>query len=404
MSAETARTAAPLPLPARRMLPVLALLSAVAPLATDMYLPAFPQLSQVFGAQATQVQFTLTAFLLGLALGQLLIGPLSDGWGRRRPLLAGTVVCFLSTLACVAATDIHWLTAARFVQGLSGAAGVVLARAIIADSAQGPALAKTMGLMMMIGGVAPVTAPAIGSLLLTVGDWRWVFMTLAALMVLMFLGAVRWVPETLPPPARHVGGLRSLARGGGDVLRNRAYVGFLLTAVGAFGALFAYISASPFVVQDVLGLSPAAYGLVFGANAAGLVLAGATCVRLAGRVSPRRLLSLGVGCLCLTTLVQLVNVLWWGTPAFTLVLMGLSTTSLGLVFGNASALALGSVTRSRGTASAFLGACQFSVGAAVSPLVGLAGKHSAWPMALVMFVAACLSATALRWVAPRHVR
>lgn len=383
----------------RRMLPVLALLSAVPPLATDMYLPAFPQLSREFGVPASQVQLTLTAFLLGLALGQLCIGPLSDGWGRRRPLLAGTAVCFLATLACALAPDVHTLTLARFVQGVSGAAGVVLARAIIADTSQGPAMAKTLGIMMMIGGVAPITAPAVGSLLLGLGGWRVVFGVLALAVVPMFLGALLRLPETLPPSARHGGGLRSLLGNAGQILRNRVFMGYLLTNVGAFGALFAYISASPFVLQDALGLSPQSYGLVFGANALGLVLAGALCVRLVGRVPTRRLLAIGLGGLWLATLAQLVGI-WLGpTLWLTLGLMWLAITSLGLVFGNASSLALGSVGHSRGTASAFLGSCQFAIGAAVSPLVGLGGKLDARPMAVVMFAGACLAVVALRTLA-----
>jgi len=385
----------------RRMLPVLAMLSAAGPLAIDMYLPAFPALSRELGVPASQVQLTLTAFLLGLALGQLCIGPLSDGWGRRRPLLAGTAACFVASLACTFAPDIHTLTLARFAQGVSGAAGVVLARAIIADTTRGPALAKTMGIMMMIGGVAPITAPAVGSLLLGLGGWRTVFGVLALAVALMFVGVWRRLPETLPPSARHGGGLRELLRGARGVLGERVFLGYLLTNVGAFAALFAYISASPFVLQDVLGLSPQAYGLAFGANALGLVLAGALCVRLVGRVPTRRLLAIGLGGLWLGTLALLVHI-WLGpVPWLTLGLMWLGITSLGLVFGNASSLALDAVSHSRGTASAFLGACQFAIGAAVSPLVGLGGKLDARPMAIVMFAGASLAVVALRRVTAR---
>jgi DHA1 family bicyclomycin/chloramphenicol resistance-like MFS transporter len=221
---------------------------------------------------------------------------------------------------------------------------------------------------------------------------------LALLVALMFVGALLRLPETLPPSARHGGGLRTLLGNAGQVLRNRAFVGYLLTNVGAFGALFAYISASPFVIQDVLGLSPQGYGLVFGANALGLVLAGALCVRLVGRVPTRTLLAIGLGGLWVATLALLVGI-WLGPWLWlTLVLMWLAVTSLGLVFGNASSLALGSVGHSRGTASAFLGSCQFAIGAAVSPLVGLGGKLDARPMAVVMFAGACLAGAALRGV------
>lgn len=373
------------------MLPVLAMLSAVAPLATDLYLPAFPELAQVFAADATRVQFTLTAFLLGLALGQLFIGPMSDQWGRRRPLLIGTGICFLASLVCVVAPSLEVLTAARFVQGASGAAGVVLARAIVADTTQGGGAAKMLGIMMMIGGVAPITAPVIGSFLQAWGGWQWVFGVLAGLVGGMFAGAWWRIPETLPPQARHAGGVHSLLHSAAQVLSHGRFVAYMLTSVSAFAALFAYISASPFVMQNVLGLSAHGYGVAFGMNALGLVASGAVAVRLAGRVPLRRMVAMGLAVLLCATAAQVANVWWWGTPAVTLLLLWLSLASLGWVFGNTTALALTLVPQWRGTASAFMGALQFGFGAAVSPLVGLAGTHSAVPMAVVMLLAAMVS-------------
>jgi len=373
------------------MLPVLALLSAVAPLATDLYLPAFPEMARALGAPASRIQLTLTAFLLGMALGQLLVGPLSDGWGRRRLLLAGTALCFVATVACLLAPSVDALIWARLLQGISGGAGVVLARAIVADTVQGPSMAKMMGVMMMIGGIAPITAPLLGSLLLPLGGWRLTFGVLAALVGLMFLGAWHRVPETLPPEARHGGGLGELLRSSRQVLASRRFVGYLVTGCGGFAALFAYISASPFVVQGVLGLSAQAYGLVFGANALVLVASGALAVKLAGRVSLRRMLAVGLGTLWTASALQIVNLVLLNSTAATLVLMGLAIGALGLVFGNNLALALDEVPHSRGTASAFMGSLQFGVGAVVSPLVGMAGPLDARPMALLMLGGASVS-------------
>lgn len=373
------------------MLPVLALLSAVAPLATDLYLPAFPDMATDFGAPASRIQLTLTAFLLGMALGQLLVGPLSDGWGRRRLLLGGTALCFASTVACLLAPTVDALIVARLLQGISGGAGVVLARAIVADTVQGPSMAKMMGAMMLIGGIAPITAPLLGSLLLPLGGWRLTFGVLAALVGLMFLGAWRRVPETLPPEGRHGGGIGELLRSSRQVLGNRRFVGYLVTGCGGFAALFAYISASPFVVQGVLGLSAQAYGLAFGANAMALVASGALAVKLAGRVSLRRVLAIGLGTLWTACALQIANLVLLPSAAATLALMGLAIGALGLVFGNNLALALAEVPHARGTASAFMGSLQFGVGAAVSPLVGIAGPLDARPMALVMLAGASVA-------------
>jgi DHA1 family bicyclomycin/chloramphenicol resistance-like MFS transporter len=376
----------------RRLLPVLALLSAVSPLSTDMYLAALPQMARDFGAEASGVQLTLTAFLIGLALGQLFIGPLSDGIGRRRPLIVGTSVCFLASLACVFAPNLDWFIAARFVQGASGAAGVVLARAIIADTSQGVGAARFLGLMMMIGGLAPITAPLMGSGLLLLGDWRLIFAALALLVAAMCWAVWFKVPETLPVERRQTGGLRALLANAGKVLRHRPYVGYLLTFVGSFGVLFAYLSASPFVLQNVLGMSPSAYGLMFAVNAVGVVSANACSVRLAGRVPVQRLLATGVTSLWVVCALQMLNVALGPWPLPTLVLMFFTTASFGLIAGNATALALGTVPQWSGTASAFIGAFNFGIGAVVSPLVGLAGDHSALPMALVMIV---MSSTAM---------
>ena len=384
----------------RWLLPALALLSAVAPLATDMYLPSLPRMAQDLGSSAAGIQLTLTAFLGGLGAGQFFIGPLSDSIGRRRPLLAGVVLCLLASIGCALADSLPLLVAARFLQGFAGAAGVVLARAIIADTSAGNEAARRFSLMMVIGGIAPVLAPSIGGLVAAHGGWRAVMWVLAGLVMLMLAGVLAFIGETLPPERRHGGGLRTILANAGTVLRRRRYVGYALTVVAAFAVMFCYIAASPFVLQNVLGLSPGQYALAFGINASALVLGNITNARLIGRVPPQRLLRIGVCGLVLMTALLAVWIVGFGAPHVpTLVTLWGVMASLGLIYGNGSAMALSQVRDLAGTGSAFIGTAQFAGGALVAPLVGLAGEHQAWPMAVGMVAGALLSAIGLFVVA-----
>lgn len=366
---------------------VLALLTAIAPLATDMYLPALPDVAAELGATASSVQLTLTGFLVGLALGQLVIGPLSDAWGRRRLLLAGTVLCLVASVACVAAPTIGVLVVARFLQGFGGAAGIVLSRAMIVDRTTGDRTVRLFSLMMAINGIAPVVAPLVGSSLLGVGTWRVIFVALGALTLLMVVGALVAVPETLPPERRVRGGLRRTAHDVRSALTRRRYVGYTFAFGCAFATMFTYISGSPFVLQDTLGLSSGAYALAFGANAAGLIGASIVNGQLAGRADPRRVLTIATTALVLLSVTLLGIVLAGPSVWPVLVVLFLALTSLGFIMGNASALASGEVRDIAGTGSALLGALQFALGALVSPLVG----SSPLVMAVVMVVASVIS-------------
>ncbi len=374
---------------------VLAALTAITPLATDMYLPAFPRMATDLGTTASAIQLTLTAFMIGLALGQLVIGPLSDQRGRRGLLLTGTVVCAVAGLVCALAPSIGVLVAARFVQGFGGAAGVVLARAVVADRASGVAAARLFGLMMMIQGVAPVLAPLVGGGLVNALGWRGVFAILATLSTVMVLGVVTKVPETLPV-ARRTRGLAAFGRDARAVLTNRHYLGYTATLVLGFATMFAYISASPFVLQNVLGLSVGGYSVAFAANALGLSAVSALSASLVSTVAPRRLLTVGVAAVLVLSVLLLADVLVLDLALWpTLALMFLTVSALGLVFGNATTLATDEVARTAGTGSAIMGAAQFGLAAVVSPLVGLRGEGDALPMALTMLVASALATVAL---------
>ncbi len=373
---------------------VLALLSAVAPIATDMYLPGFPQLSESLGSGASAVQLTLTSFLIGLALGQLIIGPLSDNYGRRKPLLIGTALTIVSGVLCVFAPNIESLIVLRVLQGFGGAAGVVLARAIIADRAPDAAtIARQTQIMMMIGGVAPILAPITGTVIVATAGWRAVFMVTALLSTIAFVGVLRYVAESLPAERRIHASRQALWQTIGRLFKHRAYVGYTLVTSFAFMALFGYISASPFVFQNVLGLSSTGYSIAFGSNALGIILFGAVSARLVSRIEPRVIITASLSLLLLATGAILTFVSAGAGPILMLPAIFLAVATIGPILGNASALAIRQVPEAAGTGSAVLGAAQFGLGAIASPLVGLMGEDNPLPMALVMVVAS-LSAVA----------
>ncbi len=368
------------------MLCVLALISAIAPLSIDMYLPGLPLMADALDTTAASVQLTLTTFMAGLGIGQLIIGPISDGLGRRRILLAATIITALSGAACAVAPNIEFLIGARLVQGLSGGAAIVLARACIADRARGDDAAKLFSIMMIIGGIAPVVAPLIGGALL--GPRR------VARDLLGPGGRGRcnggWCrfarsrdTSARATPRRRIEGLISNLR---YVVRNRHYLGYALAFVFGFGALFAYISASPFVVQNVLGLSPSQFSIAFAVNATGMVTAAMITTRLLGRVGARTLLRFGVCLLLMGGAVLFCTSVVFSSTNTWLILVPLfvAISSIGFIMGNATALAQGEVTNAAGTGSALMGAGQFGLAALVSPLVGIAGEDTAVPMAIAI--------------------
>lgn len=374
------------------MLLTLALLSAIAPLAIDMYLPGLPMLGDDLETSTSMVQLTLTTFMAGLGVGQLIVGPLSDGWGRRRLLLVGTAAFAVSGILCALAPSAGVLIAARLLQGFSGGAAIVLARAVIADRASGDTAAKLFSLMMIIGGVAPVLAPLAGGALLGPVGWRGIFWVLAAAGAVMTIGVLALIPETLEPERRHGGGLASLAHNARYVLSNRRFVGYTLTFVFGFGALFSYISASPFVLQDALGLSYGAFSVVFGVNSVGIVLGSIVSARLVDRFGARRLLSFGTWLLTVAGLALVLEVTVGGADrAVVLPLLFVVTTAIGFVMGNATGLGQSEVPDAAGTGSAVMGAGQFGLAAVVSPVVG----GSAIGMAVSILMCAVVALLAL---------
>lgn len=360
-------------------------------------------LAEEFGTSASVIQLTLTAFLIGLALGQLVVGPMSDRYGRRPLLIAGSLRCVLATVACALATSVELLAVFRFVQGFTGAAGVVLSRAVVSDRAQGARAAKMFSLLIVINGVAPVIAPLLGGATIGLFGWRGVFWVLAGISAVILVGVIAWVPESHPAELRSTGGFGTMLRDARGVLGNRNYLGYTLAFAFGFAVMFAYISASPFVLQNVHGLSTGWYVAAFTCNALGLVFMSALNAKLVERIDPRTLLRAGVGLLVLFSALMLVDALIGPGLWVTIVVLWGAVSSLGLVIANATTLALAEARHAAGTGSAVLGALQFGLAAVVSPLVGLGGEFTAVPMAVVMLASAVVAAIALSAVKPLSV-
>ncbi|MFI1762980.1 multidrug effflux MFS transporter [Streptomyces sp. NPDC020800] len=375
---------------------VLGGLTATPPLAMDMYLPSLPEVTRSLHAPAATVQLTLTACLAGMALGQLVVGPMSDRWGRRRPLLTGLAVYLLATALCAVAPNVETLVAFRLAQGLAGAAGIVIARAVVRDLYDGDAMARFFSTLMLISGLAPIVAPLIGGQILRVTDWRGVFVVLTAVGAALAVLVRLRLPETLPPAERSDGGAGQALRAMRGLLADLPFTGYMLAGGFAFAALFAYISASPFVVQEIYGASPQTFSLLFGLNSVGLMIAGQVNGKLlVGRVSLDKVLATGLAvivaaatALLLMTSGVLGEVGLAPIAAALFVLM----SAMGLTLPNAQTLALLRTRHAAGSASALLGTSSFLVGAVASPLVGVAGEHTAVPMALVQLVGALVAA------------
>ena len=362
----------------------LAMLAAVAPFGIDLYLSAFPAMTSDLSTSATGVQLSLTAFLVGAGVGQVLFGPWSDRIGRMVPLLTGLAVFIAASAVAVAAGSIEVLVIARLAQGLGGAAGMVIGRAMILDRESGPAAARALNLMMMIGGVAPVVAPLTGSLLADAIGWRGLLSIVGALGVLSLAATLAFVRESRPKAVRVAG-----ARGSWAGLLDRGYIGHVIAFGFGMAIMMAYISASPFVYQEMIGLSAPMYGLAFAANAIGLVGATAISSRLARRFSIRALAAAGLVISLAAVLVILILTLTGAPAAWLMPPLFLAIAPLGLVFGNATALALSAVPpAATGAASAFLGLLQFVLAGIVAALVG---DGSTLPLALTMLTAAVVA-------------
>jgi DHA1 family bicyclomycin/chloramphenicol resistance-like MFS transporter len=378
--------------PKRRigMLAVLGALSSFGPLSMDMYLPSTPTIAASLHASQSLVQLTLSGCLAGLAVGQLVAGPLSDGLGRKKPLLAGLVAFTVLSVACAAAPDIGALIAFRFLQGVAGAGGVVLSLAIVRDRYTGTELARVLGSLMLVFGLAPVLAPVIGGQILRFTSWRGVFGVLAAIGLLLFLLA--WfLPETLPPERRTPSRLHQLATDSRALLRDRQYVGYTLAITCGNAALITYISALPFIVEDAYHGSPQLFSLFFMINSIGLVAMAQLGARLVKRVPVARVVLFSQLVMAAGAIGFLAVALTGHPPlAALLVPLFFFLAFFGSMRPNATAIALTNQGAIAGTASAWVGALPFLLGALLSPLAGLGGEGAA-TVAGIMLSALCVA-------------
>jgi DHA1 family bicyclomycin/chloramphenicol resistance-like MFS transporter len=387
-----------------RLIVILGALTATGPLSIDMYLPALPQLARDLSAGPVPAQLTLTSCVAGLALGQIVAGSVSDAWGRRRPLLIGLAAYAAASLLCAIAPNVQTLIALRLIQGAAGAAGIVIARAIVRDLYDGAGVARVFALLMLVTGLAPILAPVFGGQLLRVAEWPGVFVVLGGIGAALCLAALLGLSETLPVGHRGTGGARGSLTTFRTLLTDWSFLGYVLSSGLAFAGMFTYISGSPFVLQDIYGLSPQAFSLVFGSNALGLVIAGQVGGRLAGRVGMGRLLAAGLATLVAGAAGLLVAVFGGAGLAGVLPSLFLVVAAQGLIGPNAMALALsGRPARVAGSASALIGLAMFSIGGAAAPLAGVAGPHTAVPMALVI-AALALAAAAVAVLGTRSRR
>lgn len=378
-----------------RMIVVLGLLVALGPLTIDMYLPALPKIADDLAVTSSVVQLTLTGTLAGLALGQLIIGPLSDSLGRRKPLMAGIVLHMLASLLCMFATDITVLGIARGLQGMGAAAGMVVAIAVVGDLYADSVAATVMSRLMLVLGVAPVLAPSLGAAVLARGSWHWVFAALVVVAAALLLMSALALPETLPVDHRRPLRVRGISLTYLELLRDVRFV--ILVLVGALGmsGLFAYIAGASFVLQGRFGLGQTAFALVFGAGAVALIGTTQCNVLLLRRFAPQQIMVWALAAAVVSGLVfvALAATGIGGLVGFVVPVWAI-LGAMGLVIPNAPAVALTRHPDAAGTAAALLGAVQFGAGAAVAPVVGILGNDEL-AMALVMASGVSLALLAL---------
>lgn len=386
------------------MVAVLCLLTVFGPISMDLYLPVLPALTDDLGASTSAAQLTVTACLLGLAAGQVVAGPLSDRFGRRRPLLVGVTAYVAASVLCAVSPTIEALVAARLVQGLAGAVGIVIAQAAGRDLYSGARLLRYYGRLTVLAGLAAIVGPVIGGQLAKLTDWRGAFVFLAVVGVAILGVSAGVLRETLPPQRRRTGGLADSGRVFRRLLTDKVFLGAVLLSGFVNAALFAYLSGATFVLQGIYGLSPQGYSLAFGLNSLGFATFGFLAARTSARWSVRGTLATGLVMVVAGASGVLV------TAVVNLPLAAIVVSLLTMVSGvavttpPATSLALENHPDVAGSASSLLGLARFAFGGLAAPLVGLAGAGSAVPLGIVVLTAALLSLTAtpccadrLRW-------
>ncbi|MBU7592464.1 Bcr/CflA family multidrug efflux MFS transporter [Metabacillus halosaccharovorans] len=366
-------------------------LGLLGPFTIDMYLPSFPTIVEDYQTEASLVQISLTTCLLGLGLGQLIIGPMSDVQGRRKPLLIFLVLYLLASLTCSFAPNIYTFIASRFVQGFAAAGGLVISRAVVRDVYSGKELTKFFSLLMLVGNLGPIVAPIVGGGVLAFTNWSGVFVVLAGVGLILFLIVSFKMEETLPKEKRVPSNFKQVVSNFGSLLKDRQFTGYALTQGFMIAGIFAYVSGIPFVYQNIYGVSPQVFSLLFGINGIALIIGTQSVGRLTDYISEKTFLKIGLilsntaGALLLIALLFKASLILVAIPIFFLV------ASIGIISTTSFALAIETQGHIAGSASALLGLLPFVLGSLTAPLVGIAGEYNAIPMGVVIFSASFLA-------------
>lgn len=378
---------------------VLAMAGGFAPFAIDAYLPGLPAISDDFGVPASQAQLTLTGFMVALGLMQLIIGPLSDQMGRRTLFLIGVFGSAVASVACAIAPNIWVLIAARILQGALGAAGVVLSRAIVADLASGPRLAKAFALLMSVQSLAPVIAPILGGIIVPTAGWRAVFWFLAAMSFVLGIAGVVLVRESLPPKDRRNGGPAAAIADMAHLVRTPHYIAPMLMFTASFVGLFSYVSASPFILQNIIGLSELQFSIAFGVNSAMILVGNLISSRVVERFGPLSLITMASYLTALMALWLAVAILALDTAAWAVMLgFFFIVFAAGFLLPNAASTTVSAAGRRAGAGSAMMGAAQFLLAAMIAPLTGIGNGSTAIPFLIVLLVAVGVQQIVLRFM------
>lgn len=368
-----------------RLALLLGTLAAMGPLTIDMYLPSFPTIVTAFGTTPSLVQVSLTATLVGIGLGQLVLGPMSDVHGRKRPLVVALIVYLLASVLCAFAPNIGLFIAARFLQGFAASAGIVISRAVVRDVYTGRELTKFFALLMLINNLAPILAPLLGGVILAFSDWKGIFITLSIIGLLLSVVVIWRMDESLSPDMRVPNNLAQTLKNFQSLLKNRNFMGYALAQGLIMAGIFAYVAGTPFVYQTIYGVSPQLFSVLFGMNGIGLIIGSQVVGRLTGLVSEQRFLQTGLFISVSSGAFLLIAVLLHGPLLSIVIPIFFFVASIGIISTSSFSLAMESQGHIAGSASALLGLLPFILGSITAPLVGIAGEETAIPMGVIIF-------------------
>lgn len=365
-------------------------LSLLGPFTIDTYLPAFPTIVEEFHTNASLVQVSLTTCLLGLAFGQLIIGPMSDVQGRRKPLLTFLGLYLLSSLICAIAPNIYMLIGARFIQGFAAAGGLVISRAVVRDLYSGRELTKFFATLMLIGNLDSIVAPIIGGAILSFASWKVVFLVLTCVGIILTLVVAFKLEETLPVEKRVPSNIKKVVSNFGSLLKDREFAGYAFTQGFTTAGIFAYVSGISFVYQNIYGVSPQVFSLLFGLNGIGLII-GTQIVGRLSRFSEKTFLKSGLALSMSASILLVIAILVHAPLVAVAIPIFLFVTSISIIGTSSFSLAMETKGHMAGSASALLGLLPFLLGSLTAPLVGIGGEHTAVPMGVIIFASSLLA-------------